>query len=221
MISGKKKTKPGDLAGFTLLEVLLAVAIFLLLAGGIFAAVTVTTRAANEVALARLDSERMDAMQGFLRHLFANLSGDARLELRVRSSGQKGNVVELLIAPTPEFAEFSEHSESAGGLAIGAIPDGAGASSFSLVNYDATASPESRDGQLQRAVWITMLPGVREIRWRFAASETSGFQETWKPENGRPGLADLEMTRADGIVRNWQFRIPAVAAAGGNNGGPA
>jgi len=197
---------------FTLLEVLLSVTIFLLLAGGIFAAVTVTMKASSEVALVRLESERLDALQRFLRHVFSNLPGETRLELRIRQWKSRGDVVELLFAPAPEFASFSQNANESGGLVLGAMPDGSGAFTFSLANYGAEGSADVRDKQLQDAAWTAMLPGVRKIRWRFAGSETTGLQETWLPANGRPGLADLEITLADGSAKHWQFLIPEIVS---------
>ena len=211
--------RPGNTTGrkaraFTLLEVLLSVTIFLLLAGGIFAAVTVSIKASGEIVRIGQEAERLDALQRFLRQVFSNLPGAARLELRIRSAGRRGAAVELLLWPVPEFASFSQNAQQSGGLALSAIPDGSGWLTFSLANFGAELSAENRDQHLQRAAGIVMLPGVRKIRWRFAAAETSGLQETWEPANGRPGLANLEITMADGTEKHWQFFIPAIQAAG-------
>jgi len=197
--------------GFTLLEVLLSVSIFLLLAGGIFTAVTVTTKASAEVALVRRETERFDALQRFLRQVFSNLPASTQLELRVRPVPSLGRAVEVLIAPAPEFADLSAPTEQAGDLALGAIPDGTGALTFSLTNFNGTLSTTERDRQLENASWIPLLPGVADFRWRFAGTETSGLQETWEPANGRPALADLVVTMTDGTIKHWQFLIPELA----------
>lgn len=204
MISHRKNT------AFTLLEVLLSVAIFLLLAGGIFAAVSVTMKAANEITLTRLESERIDAFQRFVRVLFSNLPGRARAELRVRQWEGKGSVVELLLAPAPEFADFSRNAAETGGIALSAVPDGSGFFTLSLKNFGSELSPEDRDRQLRGPGWIALLPGVQEIRWRFASSNMPGLQETWDANNGRPALADLELTLADGSRKHLQCLIPEV-----------
>lgn len=197
-----------SLNGFTLLEVILSISIFLLLAGGIFASVAVTTSTANEVALVRLESERGDSMEVFMRHLFSNLSGAARLELRVRPQDSRGQILELLISESPDFANFSANQTQAGGLAIAAVPDGRGAYTISLANFDSQLSADERNKQLQAAAWIALLPDVGEMRWRFAENNTSGLQETWTANNQRPGLADLQIAMKDGSSLHWQFRIP-------------
>jgi len=204
----RKKTR-----GFTLLEVLLSVTIFLLLAGGIFAAVTVSIKASSEIVRIGQETERLDALQRFLRQVFSNLSGAARLELKIRPADGRGDAVELLLWPVPESASFSQNAQPSGGLALDAMPDGSGLLTFSLANFGAELSAENRDQQLQGATWIAMLPGVRQVRWRFAAAETTGLQETWEPANGRPGLVNLEITMADGTEKHWQFLIPEILPA--------
>ncbi len=199
---------------FTLLEVLLAVTIFLLLAGGIFAAVTVSIKASGEIVRIGQEAERLDALQRFLRQIFSNLPGTARIELRVRPVSGRGNAVELLLWPVPEFASFSQNARETGGLALGALPDGSGMFTLSLTNFGAELSADNRDKQMQGAAWTAMLPGIREVQWRFAAAETNGLQETWDPSNGRPGLANLEITMADGTEKHWQFLIPALQPPG-------
>lgn len=197
--------------GFTLLEVLLSVSIFLLLAGGIFTSVAVTTKASVEVAIVRRETERFDALQRFLRQVFSNLPVTTQLELRVRQIPSLGRAVEVLIAPAPEFSNFSASTDLAGALALGAIPDRTGALTFSLTNFKGTLSAVERDRQLANASWIPMLTGVADFRWRFAGSEPSGLQETWEPANGRPALADLVIVMTDGSEKHWQFLIPELS----------
>ena len=196
--------------GFTLLEVLLSVAIFLLLAGGIFTAVSVTMTASGEITLARLESERLDALQRFLRTLFSNLPGPAQIELRVRPGAGRGNVVELLLAPTPDFVNFSRHAEESGGIVLSALPDESGRFTLAFKNFGAELSPQDRDRQLSGPGWIALLPGIREVRWRFSSSNDKGFQETWDAANGRPALAELDLRLADGSRRTFQCLIPHV-----------
>jgi len=207
------KRRAWNNGGFTLLEVLFSLAIFLMLAGGIFAAVSVSTRVSADLTLARLEDERADALQRFLRQLFVNLPSTAQFELRTQSSEKGGSGQELLVSSAPEFANFSAQSITSGGLALGTIASAAGPMAFALANFDDAASPEERDRQLRGPIWIGLLPDVSAVRWRFAANENSGWQETWDQTKGRPGLAELEITLNDGGRRQWQFLIPPVKAS--------
>lgn len=200
--------------GFTLLEVLLSVAIFLLIAGGIYLAVSAATRASADIALARLDSERMDSFQRFLRTVFSNLPRDAKVELRVRSGPASAGVIELLLSPVPDLADFTRDAQETGGAAISAIPDGAGTYTISVANFDSEADPTKRDKQIENANWIPLLREIRDIRWRFLAANAQDFEEAWDAGKGRPVLADLAVTLPDGGISDFQFAIPGGAVPG-------
>ena len=196
--------------GFTLLEVLISVAIFLLIAGGIFEAVSVSMSASNHISIARLDSERLDSFQRFTRLLFSNLPQDTKFDLRIRQT-RGGDMVELLLSPVPGMAELSRNALETGGLSIGAIPDQAGTYNLSFANFDSEASANDRDKQLDQAQWLPALPGVKSIRWRFAPPDRPGLEEIWTAEKGRPVLADLELSMNDGSKEHFQFLIPSVS----------
>jgi prepilin-type N-terminal cleavage/methylation domain-containing protein len=194
---------------FTLLEVLMAVTIFLLLAGGIFAAVSTATRTATDLTLARLQSERIDGLHRFLSHLCANLPATSTVELRVDSSREKSGSPELLISPAPAFTDFSS-SHRSGGLVLGLTKNEQGVVSFSAANFDASLSGPDRDKDILRAPWIFLLPDVVRTRWRFQSQEQAGWQETWAPGQGRPVLAEFELVLSDGSTELWQFAIPRI-----------
>lgn len=206
--------------GFTLLEVLISVAIFLLIAGGIFEAVSISMKASRDISVARLESERLDSFQRFGRLVFSNLPRDARVELRVRQGRARGDIVELLLSPVPALADFSRDSRQSGGLALSAMPDQAGAYTIAAANFDSESSAAERDRALEATVWIPLLPGVKSIRWRFAAPESPRLEETWAEGRGRPTLADLEFTMADGEAPHFQFAIPGAPATQANGAGP-
>ncbi len=210
--------------GFTLIEVLVSVAIFIMLAGGIFSAVQVAVTASSEVSTAQLATARTDAFQRFVRVLFLNLPPDASLDLRIRQEAGRGDVVEMLLWPAPEIADFGGPGQRSDGLALAARPDGDGAFTISVANFDSSEDDARRDARLAESDWLPILPEVRTLRWRFGQANGTPLVETWKPEQGRPSMIDLELTRLDGSVLPLQFWLPPIAAdanaAGpGQNGG--
>ncbi len=215
-------TQPtSSLAGaraFTLIEVLVSVAIFIMLAGGIFSAVSVAVTASADVSEAQLATARMDAFQRFVRVMFLNLPADASIDLRIRQEAGKGAVVEMLVWPAPEIADFGGAGARSDGLALAARPDGAGAFTICLANFDASEEDTARrDAELESLTWLPILPEVRTLRWRFGEANGTPLVETWKPEQGRPSMVDLELTRLDGSVLPLQFWLPPIAD---DEGGP-
>lgn len=197
---------PRRTAAFTLFEILISIAIFLLLAGGIFASVQAAFQASNQVAVSQLDAERSAALQQLMRRFFASLPAEAKVELRLRKLSGRGDVVELLAAPVPAFLRFGADAKD--GIALSGLPDGRGGFRFSLGYFEADAPPEKRDRQLDEGPWLSLLGGVKEIRWRMAPARNPVFTDVWDAENGRPGVAELTLVMANGAEGTYAYWIP-------------
>ena len=193
---------------FTLVEVLISIGIFVLLAGGIFASVQAAFSATDQVSRSQLASERAAAFQQVIRRFFTSLPGEAQVELRLRKLAGRGDVVELLAWPVPAFLRFG--SDTRDGLAVTALPDGRGNFRLSLGFFDANASPDERERQLAATPWLTLLPDVKEIRWRFAPPRNPVLTDIWTTANGRPGLAELTLAMADGSGGTFAYSVPVV-----------
>lgn len=195
---------------FTLVEVLIAMVVFMLLVGGIFTVVAVSTTSAREITTTRLQGARMDSFQTLLRSVFLNLPPDARIDLRVRDA-KGGPAVELLIFPAPDFMDFGTGGSGAG-LSLAALPDGRGACTLSMANFR-TREGEDREREIAAAAWIPLLPDVRSVRWRFGMPGQPVLQETWDGNSGRPAFVVLDVTLSDGASSEFTFGVPVLARA--------
>jgi type II secretory pathway pseudopilin PulG len=203
--------------GFTLFEVLVSIAIFMLLAGGIFASVRAAFIASTQVVSDQLDSERLDSFQQFLRKLFLSLPADARVELKLRQQPGLGDVVEVRLWPVPGFLQFGTNSSD--GAAVSAQPDGKGGFRVMLGYFRADDSPDQREARLEKdSAWLMLLPGVKQIRWRFAPARNPVFSETWNEPSGRPGLAELTLEMNGGATSVSQFWIPPLQRRSSTSG---
>ncbi|MGH8046236.1 MAG: prepilin-type N-terminal cleavage/methylation domain-containing protein [Chthoniobacterales bacterium] len=193
-------------AAFTLFEVLIAIAIFVLLAGGIFSSVQASFVASSQVVTTQMDSERADAFQQFLRKVFISLPSDAHVELKLRQLGGLGDVIEVRLWPAPEFLKFG--TDPGDGVAISAQPDGRGGFRMMLGYFRAKDTQDEREEHLQKTAWLQLLPGIEQVRWRFAPARNPVFEDKWTEQSGRPGLAELTMKMKDGGEDTLQFWIP-------------
>ena len=206
-------------AAFTLLEVLISIAIFMLLAGGIFESVRAAFTASAEVVNAQLDAERLDAFQQFMRKVFLSLPPDAKVELKLRTQSGLGDVVEVLLWPVPSFLQFG--TDTSDGASISAQPDGRGGFRVMLGFFNSEDSSDERDQRLsQEATWLTLLPGVKQIRWRFAPTRNPVYADTWNEQTGRPGLAELTLEMNSGASSVYQFWIPPLQRRSTGSGVP-
>ena len=196
---------------FTLVEVLIAMVVFMLLVGGIFTVVAVSTTSAREITTTRLQGARIDSFQTLLRSIFLNLPPDARIDLRVRDA-KGGPAVELLIFPAPDFMDFSTGG-SGEGLSLAALPDGRGAYTVSMANYH-TREGEDREREIAAATWIPLLPDVRSVKWRFGMPGQPVLQETWDANSGRPAFIVLNLTLSDGVSPEFTFGVPVLTRQG-------
>jgi prepilin-type N-terminal cleavage/methylation domain-containing protein len=192
--------------GFTLFEVLIAIAIFVLLAGGIFSSVRAAFMASTQVVTSQFDSERLNAFQQFLRKVFIGMPSDGRLELKLRQLAGLGDVVEVRMWPAPEFLQFGTNPGD--GAALSAQPDGHGGFRMMLGFFRAKDTTDEREEHLQKTQWLQLLPGIEQIRWRFAPARNPVFEEKWTEQSGRPGLAELTMKMKNGSESVFQFWIP-------------
>jgi len=188
----------------------MATAIFFLLAGGIFAVVSASNQVTGEIVAAQLESKRFDAFQRFLRLFFTNLPADASIELRVRDWRDRGATVELLVDPAPPILPTSDGSDESMGVAISGVPDGSGLLGVSVARFTSAEGAQKRDAQLDDAEWTPLISDIRKIRWRFAATNDVNLSETWEAGQGRPGLAELTIERANGTTDVLAFWIPPV-----------
>lgn len=193
---------------FTLFEVLVSIAIFLLLAGGIFASVQAAFSASNQVALSQLESERAEAFQNLLRKFFATLPPEAKVELRQRRLAGRGDVVELLAWPVPTFLRFGENAND--GIALAGVPDGRGNFRISLGYFSADDPPEKRDRVLEEGTWLPLLPDVKNLTWRLAPARNPVLTDKWDTASGRPGLAELTYQTTAGAGGTYAYWIPSL-----------
>lgn len=203
-------------AGFSLIEVLVAAAVFFVLSGGILAVVTAAIRVPNELALAEIQSARSEAFARFARELFRNLPADAVVEQRIRQWQGRGEIPELLI----RFAGSTLAAipgATGTGLAVSGIPDGAGRFRVSMTTFDASATEADRDRQLASATWVGLMPDIERIQWQFLDREAEPVTRTWDAE--RPALVELTWTVSGSEGERVLIDIPRVDAVGGQGGG--
>lgn len=190
--------------GYSLLEVLLASAIFVLLAGGVYFSVSACVVATSVLGDEQVESRRLSAMGDFLRDGFLNLPPSSRFSLRSQTA-LAGTSLYLIIDQAADA--FIIGGASGGSVALAARPDGRGASVLEVARLPERQAESERTEDLKHADWLPLLGEIGSLRWRFAEPDTGRLVETWEDPSSRPGLVELSLSRK-GQVDTLLFRVP-------------
>ena len=189
-LSCDMRLKIANRKGFTLFEMILAAAIFVLLAGGVYFAVSASVKATARLGDDQIDARRSAAFQSFVRRGFHNLPFEARIFVRVRQLGARGQSVELLLSPAAGAFETGFEADGVG-VVLGTRPDGHGKSDLCLARFPERYDHDELDRYLEKVGWIPLLHNVESIRWRFWDDMRKQFIDTWDQGTTRPRLVEL------------------------------
>lgn len=203
-------------SGFTLVEVILAMLIFSLLAGAVFVSVSAVSNASAVLGVEQMNHRKLDAFVRWCRQGFQNISGQSELFLRTRDAGAAGRAVELVLRRAPGAFPLGEFDARGSDILLGAIPDGRGGAVFSVARLPGGLSGDAFDQELARAEWFPVLEGIRTLRWEFWNPAEEAFIEEWPEGRGLPERIRLRISLQDGNEVEATFRLPRLSNPGAN-----
>ena len=195
--------------GFTLFEMVVVVAIFVLLAGGIYATVNAAVRATATLTEENLQIQRLNAFVALVRRTFHNLPANARFSGGVRSDAGDG-FPEITFRDAPGVFAWGMGGPSAATALLAARPRLGGGRELSLMLLPGSLSEMERRDALERGVWLRLLPDLREVKWRFYSEEQQDWLDEWL-EGERPPLVELNLQLlGEEVPRRFIFWLPPV-----------
>ena len=218
-------------SGFTLIEVLLALALLGMLTTGIFAVQRGAMQVSNEVTTRQLQTLRMHSFCELLRRNYEQLPGNARVIL-TPTGGANSGLSEVAFVDYP--LAFSWPGVPAGSKTVIFRAErsitGFGTQA-ALLYLDEEQSTDYEQGRLNEntaMARLTLIDGLRTLTWRFFDDSKQEWVYEWERTNTRrPSFVELGLEFLDGQdpVR-LVFWIPTVAnpqtftqAAGGGGAG--
>jgi len=195
--------------GFTLFEMVVVVAIFVLLAGGIYATVNAAVRATATLGEENLQVQRLNAFVALLRRTFHNLPANAVFSGGVRAQDGDGSA-EIVFRDAPGVFAWGLGGPSAGTAILSARPRLGGGRELSILILPGSLGEMERREALRDGKWLRLLPDLREVQWRFYDEAQQDFVDEW-PEGNRPPLVELNLTLlGEEIPRKFMFWLPPV-----------
>lgn len=199
----------GTSRGFTLFEMVVVVAIFVLLAGGIYATVNAAVRASATLSEENLQVQRLNAFVALLRRTFHNLPATAQFSGGVRAEGGDG-FPEIVLRDAPGVFAWGIGGPSSGTVLLTARPRLGGGREMALLLLPGSLGEMERRDALERGAWLRLLPDLRSVQWRFYDETQQDWVEEWL-EGNRPPLVELNLQLlGEEVPRKYVFWLPPV-----------
>lgn len=203
---------------FTLLEVILAVMIVGMIAGGVYTVTTASLEACKAVMDEQSSVRRMEAFLGVLRDAFLRVPADGAvfLEMSESASGAPVPVIHFIGSP----GVFGVSSLGGGSLLLSARPAPDGTRTFSMLRLPTGLSGIEADRLREDGAWVPLLAGVERVEWLFLAN--GEWVAEWPEEAGRPLAVGVsfEYAGVPGVTINAQFRMPPLVEPPAASGAP-
>lgn len=189
-------------AGFSLMEVLLALALLALLAGGIFAVQRGAISVSAEVAAAQTQTLRMHSFCELLRRTFEQAPGNARVYLTL-TGGQYSGLSDVAFVDYP--LAFTWPGIPAGSKTVifrtQRAASGLGAEARLLyLDEEETQLYEQGRSEGSRAIAdVLLMESIRNLTWRFYDDRKQEWELEWpRTNNRRPTFVELRLEFLDG-----------------------
>jgi len=204
----------GSAWAFTLLEVILSMAIMALLAASVYAITSSSITAARMAMDQQLVLRRLDAFLRVTRNAFLNLPGQGSVSLQL--SKGKGRDAEPRLILGKVQGMFGMPSLGGASLMLAAKARADGTRTICMVRIPARLSDRELEAAMN-APGVPLLPKARKPRWSFLAGAngdgTPAWKEEWPPGSPRPLLVRLQL-ELDEIPDPVEaiFYIPPISA---------
>lgn len=196
--------------GFTLFEMVVVMAIFVLLAYGIYMTVNAAMRATAILIEDNLQSQRLDAFVSLLRRTFHNLPASAQFSGGIRTEGGDGNS-EIILRDAPGAFAWGSGGASSGITALSVRPRLGGGREISLMHLAGASAGDEQRRALENGDWLRLLPDLREAGWRFYDPVLQDWVAEWEEGRERPPLVELSLEfLGEDIPRKFVFWLPPV-----------
>ncbi len=222
---------PGP-GAFSLIEVLLGLALFGILVGGIFSVQRGAMEVSQEVTQRQGKTMRMHSFCELLRRNFEALPGNAKVVL-LPSGGSGSGLSDVAFTDFP--LAFTWPGVPAGSHSVIFRTDRADSGvglQASLLYLDEEQTTDYEANKLdERKVLarLNLMEGIMTLDWRFFNDTTQQWEVEWlRTQTARPSFVEMKLTYLDGQDPVWlYFWIPQMAnpetftqGAGNAGGGP-
>lgn len=179
--------------GMTLIEVMLALAIIVVLTGGVASIVQGTILASAELGELRREEQNIEEFFEVFRDHLRSLPATARLRVREVTVGD-GVGQELQFRNTPGTLSFDRAGAFMGTIKLVPVRQNNGLLGLQLKRLDNRQTREFYGEAYEPGPGVLLMSDLQEIRWRFY--DGSRWQDGWRGKPGLPLLVELNLRQA-------------------------
>lgn len=196
---------------FTLVELVLALAILMMLSGVLFAIVDSTLRAASALRERQERTREVNAFLSMCRKVFQDMPGTVSFEARVIPDG-KNFSTGLVFRNAPGLLWWGNGENTYTSTVLGARTQVGGLAGIGMLqDSEEKITDYLKDGK-ESAPWLILLPDLRDVQWRFYDPGSATWIKEWNNTAVRPTYVELTLATAE-ETHAYVFRVPPVASA--------
>jgi len=199
--------------GFTLMEMMITLAIFVMLSAAVFEIITGVLQSASALQDNQNRRDQLVALHDYLNRQWRGLPAKGVLISYRRGDGdglKQNGVI---------FGEGQQLT------ALDAVLQANGYYTLRLTAFDPSAAPNVVaspvlifEAALTRAdpglVWTPLIHDVRHVEWKFQILNMTEWEEMWSDQNSKPNLVEFTMEQAGDLrPATMDFWIPRIDPA--------
>lgn len=211
----RKLSRYASPAGFTLLEIVIALSVFVLIIGGVFGIAHGTLELSNDITITQERSLIRQNFVEFLRTSFRRLPAEAELVLGRASGGGSGAVSITVFNGGDAFSPGPAiPPDGSVELYSKEMPGGDYTVGLRMLDGDQTQALRTNTGRsLRRAsgaeVVLPLVEHVQKFDWAFYDASRAEWVGKWEGA-ARPMFARVELALEDGVPSVYVFWIPPI-----------
>jgi prepilin-type N-terminal cleavage/methylation domain-containing protein len=191
--------------GFTLLEVILAIAIMAILIGSVFTVTNSSVMLSQSIVQNQTEHRQNTAFEDYLETIFMNLPFDANIELSEDGDGRQSLTIQN---PGTYFPSFL-NDQYASAFMSSIIKNRDGLLDLRM-SWSSIQSSELADSDYQQS--LTLMENLTLIEWEIYSTKDKQWYTNWSTELARPSHIRIRYSNSNDPDENTRtFWIPPSA----------
>lgn len=225
-------------AGFSLMEVVIALTILGMITGTLFAIIQGSVKGAAQIEQLQRENDAINRFLDLCRKTFTTLPSTATLTLKRLDPNAIESLQELTISGAPNCFGFGLRAISYEDTILGLRPDPDGLTdqNNALIHYlslsredllietDASGQPVQQEltglsaPDEEGRYWMPLLPDVVTLKWRFFKEEDDAWLEEWD-DSDWPQLIEVQLVMRDRVTPiRMVYSVPTLLLTAGRGG---